>query len=300
MIHFFKLIRWKNLFIIAYVLLLLKFLLFPSFQVSSQLSNIQFILLLISILCIEAAGNIINDIFDIETDKINKPSRVIVEKFISKNKAQQWYLFTNSLGIVSGIFLCLNIEKPDLSFIFIGTSLLLYYYSKNLKSKPIIGNFTVAFFTAFAIAVIIIFEFNIFKLMPNEIIVVNIILVVSLFAFLLNFIREIVKDIEDINGDYKLKMNTLPIVFGIERTKKTVSVFCVIPIILLSIIIFKYALIYKFTVIYLLMFTLLPLLFIALKFPKLKSKRKIGRYSFFLKIIMFFGINSLILISFHL
>ncbi|NQV76984.1 MAG: UbiA family prenyltransferase, partial [Lutibacter sp.] len=148
---YFKLIRWKNLLLILYVQILLKFLVFNSFNIETNLSLVQFIVLLISILLITAAGYIINDIFDLKTDLINKPQKVIVTKNFSLEKAQQLYLVLNATGVILGIGLSLNIEKPSYSLIFIGTSLLLYYYSKKFKSKPLIGNLIVSFLIGFSI-----------------------------------------------------------------------------------------------------------------------------------------------------
>ena len=151
---FFKLIRWKNLLLIIYVQVLLKFLIFTSFNISTNLSFIQFIVLLISILLITSAGYIINDIYDLKTDLINKPKKVIVTKQFSIAKAQQLYLFLNASGIILGIGLSLNIEKPSYSFIFIGASLLLYYYSKKFKSKPLIGNLIISFLITISILIL--------------------------------------------------------------------------------------------------------------------------------------------------
>ena len=106
---YFKLIRWKNLLLIIYTYLLIKFLFFPSFSIETALSLFQFSLLLLSIVLISAAGYIINDIEDVISDKINKPKKLIVSKVITKEKAIHWYKITNTLGIALGILFCLNL-----------------------------------------------------------------------------------------------------------------------------------------------------------------------------------------------
>ena len=227
---FFKLIRWKNLLLIIYVQVLLKFLVFTSFNVSTNLSIIQFSALLISIILITSAGYIINDIYDLKTDLINKPKKVIVTKQYSIVKAQQLYLLLNSFGIILGIGLSLNIEKPSYSFIFIGTSLLLYYYSKKIKYKPLIGNLIVSLLISISILILYVFDINKTVQSTNQQLVINIILMLAFFAFFLNLIREIIKDIEDVNGDNNLNMNTLPIVLGKKRSKKAASILCLIPL----------------------------------------------------------------------
>ena len=294
---FFKLIRWKNLLLLIYVQILLKFLVFNSFNIKTNLSLTQFIILLISILLITAAGYIINNILDVKSDLINKPKEVLVTKEISIENAQQLYLILNALGIILGIGLCLTIEKPSYSFIFIGTSLLLYYYSKKFKSKPLIGNLIVSLLTAFSIFILYLFDINKTIHTNNQQLIISIILGLSFFAFLLNLIRELIKDIEDVNGDYNLKMNTLPILIGKKRTAKLASLLCIIPLVFLIYIVINIASIYKFTSLYLVVFIIIPLIYIALKLQSVKSLSDFKKLSTILKISMFLGINALILFS---
>ena len=294
---FFRLIRWKNLLLLLYIQLLLKFLYFSSFNTTTNLSLLQFFILVFAVILITAAGYIINDIVDLKTDLINKPNKVIVANFFSVESAQRLYLLTNTLGIVLGIGLSMSVQKPTYSFIFIGASLLLYFYSKKLKSKPLIGNITVSFLVAFSFITLFLFDLNLEIQNNSQKLVIYVTLLLSTFAFLINLIREIVKDIEDINGDYNLKMNTLPILLGVARTKKITSFLCVFPLGLLLFIVANYASIYKFTVLYLILFTLVPLLYVALKLLSAKTKKDFKKLSMLLKLIMFLGINSLLIFS---
>jgi len=294
---FLRLIRCKNLLLIIYLQILLKFSLFSAFELTANLSIFQFVILVFSLILITAAGYIINDIFDLKSDLINKPQKVIVTNYFSVENSQRLYLIINTLGIVLGIGLSLSIQKPSYSFIFMGASLLLYLYSKTLKSKPIIGNIAVSFLVAFPIITLCLFDLNFEIQSEDQQLVIYVILLLSAFAFLINLVREIVKDIEDINGDYKLKMNTLPILLGVARTKKIASFLCVFPLGLLLFLVAKYATIFKFTIFYLLLFTLVPLLYVALKLLSAKTKKEFKKLSFFLKIIMFLGINSLLILT---
>jgi 4-hydroxybenzoate polyprenyltransferase len=294
---FLKLIRWKNLLLIIYIQILIKFIFFETFPVATNLSTVQFIILLFSVLFISAAGNIINDIFDIQSDLINKPTEVIISKFISEEGAKKLYLYINTVGLVLGISLCLNIQKPSLSFIFIGASLLLYFYSKKIKGQAFIGNISVSFLIAIMVLLLVIFDLD-FTVQNNQFYFIKgIIYVLSFFAFTLNLIRELIKDIEDVNGDYKLKMNTLPILIGRDRAKQFAFILCLIPIGLLLFIILNYSMDYKILVLYLLLFTLIPMLYIIFKLPKSKSKKDFQKLSSILKLIMFFGLNILLIMS---
>ena len=294
---FFRLIRWKNLLLLLYIQLLLKFLFFNAFKATTNLSVFQFFILVFAILLLTAAGYIFNDIVDLKTDLINKPHKVTVANFFKVESAQRLYLITNTLGIVLGIGLSLSVKKPTFSFIFIGASLLLYFYSKKLKSKPLIGNITSSFLVAMSIISLCLFDLN-YTIQNNfQQLVIQVTLLLSFFAFLINLVRELVKDIEDINGDYSLNMRTLPILLGISRAKKIAAFLCLFPISFLLFIIIKFASEYKFTVLYLGIFTLIPLLYIALKLLSVKTKKDFKKLSMFLKIIMFSGINAVIIFS---
>lgn len=294
---FLRFIRWKNLLLILYLQILLKFSLFSAFELKTNLSDFQFVILLLSLILITSAGYIINDISDLKSDLINKPKKVIVGNQFTVETTQQMYLITNTLGIILGVGLSLSIQKPTYAFIFIGASLLLYFYSKKLKSKPLIGNIAVSFLVAISIIILLLFDLNFTIQNKAQQLVIYVTLLLSAFAFLVNLVREIVKDIEDINGDYSLKMNTLPILFGVARTKKIASFLCLFPLGLLLFVVTKYASIYKFMVLYLVIFALLPLIYIALKLLSAKTKKDFKKLSMLLKLIMFLGINALLLFS---
>lgn len=294
---FLRLIRWKNLLLIIYLQILLKFLLFSEFELITNLSVFQFITLVFSIILITAAGYIINDIYDLKADLINKPKKVIVSRQFTVETAYRLYLITNTLGIVLGIGLSLSVQKPTDAFIFIGASLLLYFYAKKLKSKPLIGNIVVSFLVTLSVIILCIFDLNLALQNEAQQLVIYVILLLTGFAFFINLVREIVKDIEDINGDYNLKMNTLPILLGVSRTKKIAAFLCLFPLGLLLFIVVKYSSIYKFIVLYLLLFTFVPLLYVALKLLSAKTKQDFKKLSIFLKLIMFLGINALLLFS---
>jgi len=297
LVAFLKLIRWKNLLLILYLQFILKLLVFPSFKVATNLSFFQFIILSSSVLLITAAGYIINDILDLKTDLINKPEKVLVSKQFSIEKSKQLYLWINSIGLVLGIGLSLQIEKPPYSFVFISASLLLYYYSKKFKTMPLIGNFIVSVLIAFSILIIYVIDIDSSIQTSAQEFVEKLIFGLALFAFLLNLIRELIKDIEDTKGDYGLNMNTLPILIGKKRTQITASFICALSVGLLALIIISIASIYKFTAIYLIIFTVLPLTYIGIKLRSINSLKGLKKVSLFLKIIMFLGLNSIILIS---
>ena len=294
---YFKLIRWKNLLIIAFTFYILRFHFFNYLKIELNLTLPQFFQLLLSVIFITAAGYIINDIYDIETDKINKPNKLLVSKKISKETAKRWYLFTNTIGLILGISLCLNTSNPSLSLLFITTSLLLYYYSKKLKSVALLGNLIVSLLVTLSFNLLFFFEINLnIKNEANELVII-VFTLLALFSFFLNLIRELVKDIEDVDGDYNVNLKTLPILFGRNRIKKAASYLCLLPLLLLFIVIWKFADIYQITSLYLLLFVVIPLVYVAIKLRSISTKKAFHNISSILKIIMFLGITSIFIFT---
>jgi len=250
MIHFFKLIRWKNLIMIALMQYLIKYaLLLPFFEshgVITSLKPLGFIILVLATICIAAGGYIINDIYDVETDKVNKPDKVIINKHISEKNALTLFIILNVIGVGLGFYLSNGIGKSGFSVIFIIASALLYIYSSYLKQLFLVGNIVVSLVVSLSILLIGVFELIPAMTDANRVVQITffkIILDYAIFAFMINLIRELVKDIEDIDGDYKAGMRTLPIVLGRERANKIVFALSLIP--LLSVIYYVITYLFK-------------------------------------------------------
>ena len=153
-----------------------------------------------------AAGNIINDIFDIETDRVSHPERVLVLGSLSKKEAWFEYVFINLIAA----FITVSLSQILFVFVLL-TAFILFFYSYRLKRFPLVGNISIALVTGLA------FIYGGFAV-DNPIAAV----IPAIFAFLINLIREIVKDVQDIEGDSKLKYQTFPIRFGIDASKRLV------------------------------------------------------------------------------
>lgn len=138
-----NLIRWKNLLMIAFMQCLIRYGFFQPFGVNTVLNDFQFVLLITATLCIAAAGNIINDIYDIETDFINKPDKLIVGKLISEKSAFNLFILFNVIGVIIGFYLAHAINKSEFFSIFVIVSILLYLYASYLKQTFLIGNLIV-------------------------------------------------------------------------------------------------------------------------------------------------------------
>jgi 4-hydroxybenzoate polyprenyltransferase len=161
-----------------------------------------------------AAGNIVNDIYDIETDRISHPNRILVLGSLSIKEAWIEYWILNVVSVFIAIYL-----SPTLLMIVLLTIFLLYIYSAFLKRLPLIGNIIIALITGLA------FIYGGYAVGNPEAAIIP-----AVFAFLINLIREIVKDIQDIEGDLKLNFKTFPIRLGIEASKHIIVLITIVLI----------------------------------------------------------------------
>jgi 4-hydroxybenzoate polyprenyltransferase len=305
MLSFLKLIRYKNLLMVFLTLVLTKYILINSF--TSIFSDFQFILLAITIISITAAGYIINDIYDVEADKINKPSKIFIHKTITLRNAWFAYSFLTAIGLTLGVYTSYINGNNSYSIFFISTVALLYWYSKSLKRIAFIGNIVVSFLTAFPLFIVFVFEVkntrsatNLIEVIANFISSIPVaitILSYILFAFFMTFIREIIKDIEDINGDYALKMKTLPILIGIQRTKRVVLVVSSFTFLFILIILKQELIHIPILFWYTILFIICPFAWFFYKLFKAKISKDFHLLSTIIKSIMLFGILSMLLIK---
>lgn len=269
------------------------------------LTDWQYVLLVVSTVLIAAAGYVINDIFDVPTDSINKPSKVLVGKGISETTAYNMYIGLNITGVAIGFYLSNVIMRPNFAVLFILIASLLYFYSTNLKQIMVLGNVVIA--ALLAVSVIIIGIFDLFPATNTDnqaqmASFFSILTDYALFAFMINFIREIVKDIEDVNGDYNQGMNTLPIAIGNTRAAIVALIFAIISFILLLLYINKYFIENNLYIVtfYAFAFVLAPLLYFIVKIYGAKSKKEFHHLSTVLKLILLFGILSIVVITLNI
>lgn len=301
---FLKLIRYQNLLLLIFMQLLFRYGFLNLQNITLALSDLQFGILVLSTVCIAAAGYIINNIFDKETDFINKKD-VIVGTSISETMAYNLYIGINVLGVGCGFYLSNAIEKPGFTLLFIIISGTLYLYASSLKQSLLIGNIIVAILTAVSVIIVGLFDLYPMITPDNQIhlgILFKILLDYALFAFLINFIREIIKDLEDVNGDYNLGMNTLPIALGVERTSKIVLVSTALITMYLFYYIYNYYFNNNlfFSTLYSLITIIAPLIFFCIKLANAKISSDFKTLSFILKLVLLFGIISIVVNTFNI
>lgn len=223
---FIQLIRWKNLLIVLAAQVIVWTFVNYHFSITFDLllSFPRMILLVLSTILIAAAGYIINDYFDIKIDSINRPNTLIISNQISKFSALTAHIAFSVIGFILGAWVAYLIDVwwlCGIQFITIG---LLWYYSTHFKRMSLIGNLLVSFLTALSILLMLLFEPAFHPLLYMPIAFDNtynpswMIVGIAVFAFLLNLMREIVKDMEDFKGDAEQGCRTYPIVKGLKRS----------------------------------------------------------------------------------
>lgn len=300
---FLNLIRWKNLLMIVLVQLLIKYALLEPFGVQIALDGLGITLLILATIAIAAAGNIINDIYDVTTDAINKPHKCIIGTSISEKTGYTLFIICNIIGVGIGFYVSLYIGKNAFFSIFVIISALLYIYASYLKGILLVGNIVISALVAASIVIIGLFELtpNLTEINKNiQLTFFKIILDYALFAFMINLLREIAKDIEDIDGDYKAGLRTLPIVIGRARAKHVLIILHSVP--LLTIIFYVVTKLYKqpIALIYFLVLLIAPLIYIAIQLFYAKLKSDYSRIATLYKLVLLFGMLSLLLYPFIL
>jgi 4-hydroxybenzoate polyprenyltransferase len=307
-IAFFKLIRVGNLLIIAITQLCMKYLVFAPLNEYSGFTPALFSISLLSTLLIAAAGYIINDYFDVKTDKINHPETVVVDVSIKRRWAMALHIIFNAIGLVLGLYLAIKCHSLKLATFQILSILLLWFYSTHFKKQLLVGNVVVSLLTA-AIPVmpmvydyylsggmnpVIIFAFGHF-LQTLSFIVIG----YSAFAFLTSFAREVIKDMEDYKGDIQTGCKTMPIVWGMITSKVVTFFLIIITIGLLLLASIKF---YKeqqyIAVYYILGLVVLPLILLIIQTIRAQTSKDFKMASLLLKFIMLFGIAFTLIIKY--
>ena len=234
--EFSRLIRLKNLAILvvtqAFVRLFLINPVFFNYKIEHALAGWQFALFVLATVCIAAAGYIINDYFDADIDRINKPGKVVVGRYFSRREAFRMHLAFNVLGALLGVLAAWLAGNITLGFIFIVSAGLLWFYAKTFKKVFLLGNLLVAAFTAFAILTVVFFETGLFGNADLLVLAANrevfeLTLAYAAFAMITTTMRELVKDMEDIEGDRAYGCKTVPVVLGVTATKWFIAALCV-------------------------------------------------------------------------
>ncbi len=311
---FLRLIRWQNLFFIALTQwLFYHFIVIGKYPPPPQAyfqndTLFLFGLLIFSSVLIAAAGNIINDYFDMNIDAVNKPTKNLIDRIIKRRWAMVWHLLFSFVGILLSCYISYKTGKWVIAIANAFTVLLLWFYSTTFKKKLLAGNIIIAALTAWVIVVVYFFAgatilsykgwdpqvypFNIKRLFKLTIFYAS-------FAFIVSLIREAVKDMEDMYGDAQFGCETMPIKWGIPATKVFVAVWMVVCIASLFIVqVYSWQSGGCEVALYSFVFVLIPIALVLKDLYKAKIVSDYARLSKKIKYIMLAGILSMVFFKF--
>ena len=237
-----RLVRWSNLlFLAALVWVMEKWVATPILVKAAfgeQLPGYMLLLIILATVLIAAGGYVINDYFDVKIDRINRPDEVIVTRSISKPAAMRLSMILSGIGIACGIAVAVVLKSLTIGILFVLIPGLLWFYSSSYKRLFMIGNLIIALLAGVTPIVVAMTNVAVLQLryetiLPYTTLVHDIYAWLggfALFAFLLTWIREIIKDMQDQMGDRELECHSMPVVLGEKWTKVFVTGLIVITL----------------------------------------------------------------------
>ena len=302
--NFLKLIRYKNLLMLVFMQLIFRYGFLKLQKIPLGLSNFNYCLLILSTVLIAAAGYVVNDIFDQDTDSYNKPKDLIVGRKITEATAYNIYAGLNIAGVLLGFYISYLIGHYNFSTLFVLIAALLYMYATSLKQIAVVGNLVVALLLGVSVLIIGVYDLFPVMMVGNRVAgsLFSVLLDYAIFAFMINFIREIVKDLEDIKGDDANGIRTLAVILGVKKTNYLVAVLTLIPIAFLAQYIFKYLVSNNLfvSVFYALAFIIAPLFYFIIKIVTAQEQKEFGQLSLLLKLVLLAGIVSIVVLNLNI
>lgn len=302
---FIRLIRSDNLLVIALTMFAVRYGMIKSIlfihnpPIPLQLSLIDFSLLVLSTILIAAAGYIINDYFDVKTDKINKPDKLYIDHGVKRRVAIFLHTQFNLVGFMLGAYVAYKAGNIYLSVLPFLSITALWFYSTHFKRQVLVGNLVVAILSSLIPLQVLLFEKPLIENIENLTFLYTTVICFSVFAFLLTMAREIIKDLEDFKGDFETGCKTMPVVWGIRAAKAITVGILSNTLLLLVFICFK--LVQKeflFLAAYLFITVFLPCIYFVWKLYRAREKEDYHFLSMLAKVIMITGVLSTVVVYF--
>ena len=309
---FLKLVRWPNLLIVAFTMILMRYAVVEPVISKITVSIIggtgemmplslkfpwyDFIVLILATVCLTAGGYVINDYFDIRTDLINR-GEVIVGSKVPRRQAMLLHNILNIIGVTAGFYISWKAGYFWMGMLFLIVSGLLYFYSASYKRQFLVGNLVVAILTAMVPLLVVFYEWpalyrfyevNAFS-SPDLNVIFYWVGGFALFAFITTLTREIIKDIEDFEGDMAYGRNTVPVVTGILTARIIAIVLTVVTIALLYLV-WRFFLHDKITLVYISAAVVVPLAIVIYRLILSPGKRQLHSASRLMKIAQCSGV----------
>jgi 4-hydroxybenzoate polyprenyltransferase len=317
LIPFLRLIRYKNLLIVAATMYLMRHAIIqPILGINDfrlQLDDFRFFLLVLASVMVTAAGYVINDYFDTRTDLLNRPGRVVVGRQLSKRAAIILHWLLNLTGFLFGFYIAFHVGVPIMGVFFVLAAGLLWFYSTTYNRQFLTGNLVISFLTAMVPVTVVLFELPALYREYDAILrtyqtsFVYIFAWVGsfgYFAFVTTLMRELIKDIEDLHGDVVQGRKSVPIVLGIPNTKLIIGGLIIVTFVSLAYLYKAYLMVGFFgqtdylSLLYFLVFLFAPLLLLLYNIIRAVEKSDYKFAHNLAKLIMLSGISYALLVRY--
>jgi len=305
-----RFIRLPNLVIVVLIEFLLRYSILKPIlfsDTSEYMTSLpEFIIFVITTLLLAIGGYVINDYFDIKIDQVNRPDQIVVSRIVAPRTAMKIHLAVNIVAVILGFYLAYRIHSIWFGLLFPCGAFFFWFYSARWKQLLIWKNLIVAFISALLIMLVLLFEFFHLRLHPeyfSEVIgklngVFLIFLGYAGFAFLVSLFREVIKDIEDLQGDEQYGTRSLPSVFGIKWSKSVVIGLIFSTMFLLGycqVVLYRFGLEMLFW--YFMIAVQMPAISLIIVIVRAGKKQDFQLASGLAKLIMLTGILSMVFLS---
>lgn len=263
-----KLIKYQNLLLLATMLLVFRYLFLTQSYIDLALTDFNYLLLVMSTVCIAAGGAVMQHIVNQEEDEIIHPQSRLVGNTITETSAYNWYIGLTIVGVGIGFYLANVIYKPTFASLFVLVATLLYVQATNLKQIPFVNNCITALLVAISIVTIALFDVfpatdAINKVRMGE--VFGILIDYAIFSFFLVLLKELVNDLKNKHNDEMVGNTTLATRLGLLKTKIIVGVFVILILAMILYYCKNYLFELNLALYYILITMVGPLLLVGLK-----------------------------------
>lgn len=268
-----------------------------------ELDHWQVALLVLATVLIAAGGYVINDYYDLPIDLVNKPDKVIISREAGDRGAFNFYIALTASGLAAALAVALAEGRVTLVFFPAVVAAVLWFYAQSFKRMFLVGNLLVSLATAGVIFILLLYEVDweasAVSLEPHTNEILKFGLGYMAFAFVVSMLREVVKDLQDMEGDAQFDCRTLPVVLGPAGGK---AVAAALALLLVGGLVPVQAAMIEYgnviPVAYLAVFVQLPALFAAWLTMRATRPAGYGRASALIKAVMLAGVLTMAYIGF--
>ena len=292
-----KLIKYQNLLLLATMLLVFRYLFLTQSYIDLALTDFNYLLLVLSTVCIAAGGAVMQHIVNQEEDEIIHPQSRLVGNTITETSAYNWYIGLTIVGVGIGFYLANVIYKPTFASLFVLVATLLYVQATNLRQIPFINNCITALLVAIPIVTIALFD--VFpatdatnKVRMGE--VFGILIDYAIFSFFLVLLKELVNELKNKHNDEIVGNTTLATRLGLLKTKIITGIFVILILAMILYYCKNYLFELNLALYYILITMLGPLLLVGLKLINSTSAKE---FKLLNRVIQFVLITSLFSIA---